>query len=354
MASVVNPPIPYIGGIPGGLKDGTKIVIHGQVAHHQHQFTVNLACGTNLEPRSDTALHFNVRFHENCVVRNSLQHGSWEGEERHGGLPFQRGMPFEIRIIAQHNQYKIKVNGNDFAHFNHRIPKHRVNTLTIEGDVFISSIMFEGNVHPGHHGSGGYLGDTIAGIAGAIFGGGGGNKPRMHPPPPQPGFPPSQPAYPPPGGAYPTGGAMQPIYNPPVPFTTGISGGMYPGKMIFISGVSYPNASRFTVNLQCGPYDAADIGLHFDVRIRVGGDCNVVVRNHHQGGQWGSEERHSPYFPFMPNANFDMIIMAEGNCFKVAANNQHLFEFFHRLQPISRIDHLKITGDLRLTQIRFQ
>ena len=36
------------------------------------------------------------------------------------------------------------------------------------------------------------------------------------------------------------------------------------------------------------------------------------------GGGWGSEERHSPYFPFMPNANFDMIIMAEGHRFKVS------------------------------------
>lgn len=147
---------------------------------------------------------------------------------------------------------------------------------------------------------------------------------------------------------------MQPMYNPPVPFTMGIPGGMYPGKMVFVSGVPHPNASRFTVNLQCGSYDQSDIGLHFDVRLRSGNDFNVVVRNSMQGGQWGSEERHSPYFPFMPNANFDMIIMAEGNCFKVAVNNQHLFEFFHRLQPISRIDHLKITGDVRLTQVRFQ
>lgn len=77
------------------------------------------------------------------------------------------------------------------------------------------------------------------------------------------------------------------------------------------------NFKRFTINLMCGPYDGSDIALHCDVRLRVGGDFNVVLRNSCQGGGWGAEERHSPYFPFMPNANFDMIIMAEQHQFKV-------------------------------------
>uniref|UniRef100_A0A8W8I3Z2 Galectin n=1 Tax=Magallana gigas TaxID=29159 RepID=A0A8W8I3Z2_MAGGI len=336
----MNPGIPYVGGIPGGMRDGRQIVINGTVPHHEHSFSINLQTGPNINPRSNTALHFNPRLNDNCVVRNSYQHHSWGGEERGGYQPFQRGMPFEITILCQHHHYKISVNGRHFCDFRHRVEKHHVNTLTIEGGVQIHSIRFDG-AHSHAHGVGGFLGRVVGEIAKAAM---------PTPPPPAGAYNPSG-GYP--AGGYP-GGAPQPIYNPPVPFTTAISGGIFPGKMIFISGVPNPNAERFTINLMCGPYDGSDIALHCDVRLRVGGDFNVVLRNSCQGGGWGAEERHSPYFPFMPNANFDMIIMAEQHQFKIAVNNQHLLKFRNRVQPLNRIDTLQIKGDVRLTQVRFQ
>lgn len=63
--------------------------------------------GSSLNPQSDTALHFNIRFNENCAVRNSLQNGSWGSEERTGGMPFQKNYPFEIIILCQHHHYKV-------------------------------------------------------------------------------------------------------------------------------------------------------------------------------------------------------------------------------------------------------
>ena len=53
-----------------------------------------------------------------------------------------------------------------------------------------------------------------------------------------------------------------------------------------------------------------------DARFNYGADMNQVVRNHKQGN-WGTEEKGVPYFPFAQNANFDMIIMVENNSFKV-------------------------------------
>ena len=35
------------------------------------------------------------------------------------------------------------------------------------------------------------------------------------------------------------------------------------------------------------------------------------------GGGWGQEERQAPYFPFQPNANFDILILVEPQAFKV-------------------------------------
>ena len=64
-------------------------------------------------------------------------------------------------------------------------------------------------------------------------------------------------------------------------------------------------------------HEPHDISLCVDARFNYGNDRNVVVRNSKVSGGWGTEERGVPYFPFMPNASFDMIIMVEPYCWKV-------------------------------------
>lgn len=85
---------------------------------YNFSFSINLQTGPNINPRSNTALHFNPRLNDNCVVRNSYQHHSWGGEERGGYQPFQRGMPFEITILCQHHHYKVVNNINLGEHLN--------------------------------------------------------------------------------------------------------------------------------------------------------------------------------------------------------------------------------------------
>ena len=75
---------------------------------------------------------------------------------------------------------------------------------------------------------------------------------------------------------------------------------------------------RFTVYLQHGPHhEPRDIAVCVDARFAYNNDRSVVVRNSCQHGAWGSEERHCPYFPFMQNASFDMMILVEPGQFKV-------------------------------------
>nr|AJA37869.1 galectin-2-2 [Littorina littorea] len=299
--------VPYTGAIPGGVHQGLEIEIQGTVPHYAHQgFGVNLCQGPQKEPT--TTLHFNPRLNEHCVVLNHMQNGGWGGEERKPGQHFHKGKPFDLRIMVKPQMFKIKVNGQLVADFAHRLPKETAQFIVIEGEVSINYIKFSA----GGHGGGG-----------------------AHAAPPQPAV----------GG--------QPIYNPPVPFTSGIPGGLAPGRMISISGVPHANPSRFSVNLQSGTYDGSDVALQFDVRFRFGDSVNTVVRNHCQAGGWGQEERGASYFPFMPNANFDMLILVEPQAFKVAVNNQHFAEFRHRL-PVHAANTLNVSGDVRLTQVRFQ
>jgi galectin-9 len=50
--------------------------------------------------------HFNPRFDQNAVVKNSCKYGSWGNEER-GHLPFQRGQHFDITIHIEHYQFRV-------------------------------------------------------------------------------------------------------------------------------------------------------------------------------------------------------------------------------------------------------
>jgi len=314
--------VPYSGHIPGGIRVGTDVVINGRVNPHATRLSINLCVGPTYD--QDCALHFNPRFDDGHVVRNHMQGGSWGVEETSGGNPFRRAMGFELHMKVTQHGYKITVNGKHLCDFHHRLPKESVQYIYIEGDVHIYSIRFQGGSVPTPH------------------------HPHHHHHPPT--YPPA--SVPTPG--CPAGGVPGPIYNPVTPFTTAIPGGMYPGKIMYISGYPRNGASRFSVNLLCGPTDAYDIALHFDVRFNYGGDSNVVVRTHKQGGNYGGEERQVTYFPFMLNRNFEMMILAENTGFKVAVNNQHFIEFFHRIQPLERCTHLNVQGDVQLTQVRFQ
>ena len=92
----------------------------------------------------------------------------------------------------------------------------------------------------------------------------------------------------------------------------------FPSFQLLSLGSYHAHAAyRFTINLQNGMYDGSDVAMHFDVRFRYGDSVNTVVRNHCQGGGWGQEERGVSYFPFMPSANFDIIILCEPQAFKV-------------------------------------
>lgn len=140
-----------------------------------------------------------------------------------------------------------------------------------------------------------------------------------------------------------------PFYNPRIPFTGSIQGGLQDGKSITVSGRVQHGADRFHVNLQCGSRQNADVAFHFNPRY----DCHpmTVVCNSFQHGGWGSEERQHNA-PIHQGQGFNLTITVRQHAYQVSINNVHFLEFRHRI-PFQQVDTIKIGGKVEVSSISF-
>ena len=83
----------------------------------------------------DIILHFNPRIDQNCVVRNSLVGGKWSGEERNGGLPFQRGGSFDVSVKIEQAVYRVIINGREFCQYHHHSGFENLKSYEVTGDI---------------------------------------------------------------------------------------------------------------------------------------------------------------------------------------------------------------------------
>lgn len=75
--------------------------------YHVDRFGINFKCGRG--SGADIAFHFNPRVSQGSVVRNTMQNGQWQKEEKHGGMPFKKETPFEIIFLVEESQFKVCV-----------------------------------------------------------------------------------------------------------------------------------------------------------------------------------------------------------------------------------------------------
>ncbi|KAG8448873.1 hypothetical protein GDO86_015808 [Hymenochirus boettgeri] len=135
----------------------------------------------------------------------------------------------------------------------------------------------------------------------------------------------------------------QPAYNPPVPYTTAIAGGLRVGMAVVIQAVAPSTSNRFAVNFSCGQYEGSDIAFHLNARYDGRDRC---VFNSFQAGSWETEEMKRE-MPFKLGKVFLLTYEVTQNNYQVSVNGTPFYEFPHRI-PLQRVQWLQVAGDITL------
>ncbi|XP_053192881.1 galectin-8-like [Scomber japonicus] len=313
----LNPAVPFAGTILGGLLPGEMVLVQGSVPSDADRFQLDFTCGSSVEPRADVAFHFNPRFKKRsqCIVCNSLQKGSWGREEILYKMPFTVGSGFELVVLVLKDKFKVAVNGGHVLEYNHRLELDRVDTLLISGKVKVEAI--------------GILPAASVSPAASLTNADPDLKPLI------------------------SSSADSPIISSSgdlsVPFRGELVKGLRAKRSINIKGETNRNATSFSVNLRVSGGGGGDIALHLNPRLKK----SVFVRNSFLSDCWGPEETQlEGRFPFTAGQYFEMIILCDAQQFRVAVNGFHQLDYKHRVQDLSCITQLEVTGDVTLQDVK--
>ncbi|XP_073540907.1 galectin-8-like [Phyllobates terribilis] len=290
---VYNPPIPYTGHFHSGIKDGTVVIISGDVLPAAERFSINFQCGST--ERDDIAFHFNPRFDEGLVVCNTRESNNWGKREVKPEVPFQRAQPFEIQFLIKSNEYRVSVSGRHFLGYNHRIALSRVNTVVIMGGIKLTKIDIQSQGVGFHH-------------------------------------------------HYFPSGQMQNS----VPFSTSFHNGVSDGSVVIVRGDVQPLADRFSMNFQCGSTDNDDVAFHFNPRF----DEGLVLCNTRESNNWGDKEVNHEV-PFKREHAFEIRVLVTNRGYNVSVNGHHYLGYNHRIL-LQRVNTLAVMDCVALSNVEIQ
>ncbi|XP_057378419.1 galectin-9-like isoform X2 [Daphnia carinata] len=290
MMTITNPVIPYVTGLPGGcLQVGSMIIVHGQPTFNCNRFSINLVHQGNMY----CIFHFNARFDQGQVVRNTNFPSSTWGPEERSALPFTRNKPFFLEIRCLQDRFMVAIDGNHYCEYAHRVSYSQANTLQITGDVQVSTVEFRStNTYP----------------------------------------------------TFPSGNRLN-VANPPIPFASSINGPLSVGNEIQIHGQVKPHPNRFHINLQQGCQSPPSPTIVFHFNPRYEGGNRVIVMNSLLGGQWGSEQRIASGRLLAPGTTFVLIIRRQAYNFEILINATTIAHYAHRIGA-DIVDSVTIDGDV--------
>ncbi|KAM5146207.1 galectin-4-like [Mantella aurantiaca] len=133
----------------------------------------------------------------------------------------------------------------------------------------------------------------------------------------------------------------QPAFNPPIPYTTMIAGGLRVGMGVSIQATLPRDYNRFTINLTTCEGDDSDIALHMQARYDGRDRC---IFNSRTNGQWQEEEMKKD-MPFKSGKVFVILFEVTRNNYLISANGERFYEFGHRI-PLEQVRWLSLSGDI--------
>uniref|UniRef100_W5NAC1 Galectin n=1 Tax=Lepisosteus oculatus TaxID=7918 RepID=W5NAC1_LEPOC len=349
-----NPTVPYLGPINGNLRAGMSIYIQGRVPHEITRLLLD-TLRTEGENHTVTMSMWTV-----CLCAVSTDSSSVSESLCMADEDIDRDIFSVWSACSRLSVPQVNVNGRQFYLFQHRMPLERVSNLEIGGDVIIQSLNILG-VREGGRKRGARMQGYPGGMGGGMQGGMQGYQGGMqdYPCGGMGGMGGGMQGYPSGGMGGMGGGGMgypganlpmisgAPVYNPPIPYSNMIPGGMTPKRTIIIRGMVPYGANRFHMNFMVG--FSRDIAFHLNPRVAEG----LVVRNSCLGGSWGQEESDLEFNPFQEGQYFEISVRCGNQRYKVFVNGQYLCDFFHRLQPFTQVDTLEVEGDVQLSYIHF-
>ncbi|KAL3226310.1 hypothetical protein MRX96_025210 [Rhipicephalus microplus] len=276
------------------LQPGTIIELSGHVLGSPKRFSINLVTAGG-----DIALHVNPRFDVGNTVFNTFRSDDWEQEEVVQRLPVQQGHNFDFMILVEEMGYKVAFNGLHFADFKHRLLFSAVERLKVDGCVTVHRV----EQRPP-------LGDPVPASSRTVR--------RVQ----------SVDAVP-----------VHAAWRSPETWSHGLR--------------QRPAAQRGHLVLAELPVRWPGLGHRIPLSIPRF-HRKEMVRNSFQDGDWGTEERKCHGFPFTPGVHFDVLIRVLDATYDVAVNGQHYLQFQHRLQPLQRVSHFQVEGDVLLASCKFQ
>ncbi|XP_051743324.1 galectin-9-like [Ctenopharyngodon idella] len=134
-----------------------------------------------------------------------------------------------------------------------------------------------------------------------------------------------------------------PFFNPSVPFSTPIQGGLMDGMIITLSGRVLPDAEEFSVNLHNGSNIALDLKARYECSLNI---------EHDTSQKWGSEQKRFET-PFSRGQLFVLQILVTLGSYKVSINEKPFMDYKHRL-PFKSVDSFHVDGKVALNLVAFQ
>ncbi|KAG7156598.1 galectin-4-like [Homarus americanus] len=151
-APIYNPGAPYLAPIPGGFSPGKIAHVTGTFTTNANSFILKLQSGPTGDPTDEIGLCMYGRVVEGVVGRNSFTRAmGWGQEEATNTLALARGQNFDVTIMCDPINFKIAINHDHFAEFNHRTNPATMTYLNIAStsqDMNLACVWIEDSSPP--------------------------------------------------------------------------------------------------------------------------------------------------------------------------------------------------------------